>query len=471
MNATEHYDLIIIGAGPAGYVAAIRAAQLGFSVACCDSRPSFGGTCLNVGCIPSKALLESSAFYHRIQEESEIHGIKAKASFNFKDIRDRKNSIVQKLQKGIAFLFSQQGIKGFHAQASLKDKNTVSLKHPDGKTSEIQAKKAIIIATGSSPSPLPGISIDESMIVSSTGALDFQEVPEHLVVVGGGVIGLEIGSVYRRLGAKVSVIEYLNTLTPGMDKELTKAFHKSLTKQGFSFHFRTKVTQAKIQKKSVIIEAVNADDDSKSSSFTADKLLIAIGRRPATENLDTKNVGITTDAHGFIPVDDHFQTSCHGIYAIGDCIGGAMLAHKAEEEAIALVESLAGQKGHVDYLSIPSIIYTEPEVASVGNTEEQLKEQKIAYKAGKASFAANGRAMAMNETDGFVKILACADTDTILGAHIIGPQAGNLIHEVTAVMAYRGSSEDLARTNHAHPTLNETVKEAAKKIHNMSISS
>ena len=468
MTQTENFDIIIIGGGPAGYVAAIRAAQLGFSVACCDAREQFGGTCLNVGCIPSKALLQSSALYHEIQHAKE-HGIIAEATLDFAQMQKRKNAIVERLCKGIAFLFKKNKVTGIQGFASFQDEKTIHVVAQDKTTRSITANKAIIIASGSVPSEIPGIKIDEQNIVSSTGALSFDAVPEHLVIAGGGVIGLEIGSVYRRLGSKVTVVEFLDTLTPGMDKELTKAFQKSLEKMGMTFLFQHKITAAECHKKGVHITVNPAAEGGEPTEIAADKLLVAIGRRPYTDGLGLEKIGIKTEK-GALIVDKNFATSIEGIYAIGDCIGGMMLAHKAEEEGIALVESLAGEAGHVDYTSIPSIIYTEPEVAFVGMSEEQLQQQHIAYSVGKASFGANGRAMAMDATDGFAKVLACPKTDRILGAHIIGPAAGDLLHEVTAVMAFGGSSEDLARINHAHPTLAETLKEAAKKISHMSIS-
>ncbi len=451
------YDLIVIGGGPGGYVGAIRAAQLGMKVACVEKRGALGGTCLNVGCIPSKALLESSHHYEAANHEFGQHGIEVTTKLNLKQMMKNKDEIVKGLTGGIEMLFQKNKVEYVKGHGTITGANEVTV----GKKK--LSTKHIMIATGSDVMPLPGVKIDEKQIVSSTGALELSKVPKHLIMIGGGVIGLELGSVWRRLGAKVTVIEFMDRITPGMDAGLTKEFHKLLEKQGFEFKLSTKVTGAKKDAKGVTLTMEPASGG-KRETMKADVVLVSIGRRPYTDKLGLDKVGIETDKRGFIPVNEQWQTSVPGIYAIGDVIVGPMLAHKAEEEGVAVAEILAGQHGHVNYNVIPSVIYTWPEVASVGQTEEQLKEAGIDYKAGKFSFMANSRARATLQTDGFVKILSDKITDQVLGVHIIGPQAGDLIHECCVAMEFGASAEDIARTCHAHPTLSEAVKEAALAV-------
>lgn len=455
---SESYDLIVIGGGPAGYVASIRAAQLGFKTACVESRGALGGTCLNVGCIPSKALLESSHHYDEAKNHFAGHGIKiGKLELDLKAMMKNKNEIVSGLTKGIEGLFKKNKVTFIKGHGEITGKGEVTVGKDKLKT------KNILIATGSSVMELPGVKIDEKTIVSSTGALELKQVPEHLVVIGGGVIGLEMGSVWRRLGAKVTVVEFLDRITPGVDTELAKAFQKTLEKQGIEFRLGMKVTKADAKGKSVTL-SVEPAKGGKAETIKADVALVAIGRKSHTEKLGLDNVGIKTDKRGRIDVDSHFRTNVEGIYAVGDVIVGPMLAHKAEEDGVAAVEIMAGQAGHVDYNTVPCVVYTWPEVAWVGKTEEELKEAGVDYKSGKFPFMANSRGRSIGETDGFVKILADAKTDRVLGAHIIGPDAGTLIAEVVSVMEFGGSSEDIARTCHAHPTLNEAVKEAALAV-------
>ena len=457
------FDVVVIGGGPGGYVCAIRAAQLGFKTACVEKRGSLGGTCLNVGCIPSKALLQASEKYEEAQHGLAAMGIKAgKVALDLKAMLSHKDKVVGDLTKGVEFLFKKNKIAYLKGTGTIKGSGTLTVTDADGKVQEVAAKH-IIIATGSDHMPLPGVEIDEKRIVSSTGALELDKVPGHLVVIGGGYIGLEMGSVWLRLGAKVTVVEFLDRIVPGMDGEVGKAFQRILKKQGMDFRLSTKVTGAKANAKGVALTLEPAKGG-EAEAMKADIVLVAIGRRPYTEGLGLSEAGVAIDNAGRITIDDHFRTNVAGIYAIGDAVAGPMLAHKAEEEGVALAEILAGQAGHVNYETVPGIVYTWPEVAAVGKTEEQLKEAGIAYKVGKFPFTANSRARANLSTDGFVKILADAETDRILGAHIIGPDAGNLIHEVVVNMEFRGSAEDLARTFHGHPTLNEAVKEAALAV-------
>jgi len=459
----NNFDLIVIGAGPGGYVAAIRAAQLGMKVACIDKRGPAGGTCLNVGCIPSKALLQSSELYEEAAHNFEKHGIKVSGlKVDLAAMMARKSKVVEDLTKGIEGLFKKNKVTYFKGHGIVMGKGEVAVKLNDGGNEGLKTKN-ILIATGSDVMPLPGVEIDEKRIVSSTGALELPEVPKQLIIIGGGVIGLEMGSVWRRLGSEVTVIEYLDRICPGMDLELAKAFQKTLEKQGIKFILGTKVTAAKISGKTVNITAEPAKGGEK-QELKADYVLVAIGRRPYTEKLGLKESGVELDERGRIKVDGHFETNIKGIYAIGDVIQGPMLAHKAEEDGIAAVETMAGQAGHVDYNLVPGVVYTWPEVASVGKSEEDLKAAGVEYKAGKFPFLANSRARATGETDGFVKILADAKTDKVLGVHIIGPDAGTLIAEAVAVMEFGGAAEDIARTCHAHPTLNEAVKEAALAV-------
>lgn len=452
---SESFDLIVIGAGPGGYVAAIKAAQLGLKTACVEKRGTLGGTCLNVGCIPSKALLHSSEMFEETAQHAAAHGIKTgKVSLDLKAMLKRKDDVVAGLTKGIEGLFAKNKVTWLKGEGKITGANEVSV----GKTK--YAAKNILIATGSDVMTLPGVEVDEKKIVSSTGALELPEVPKKLVVIGAGVIGLELGSVWRRLGAEVEVIEFLDRITPGMDAELSKQFQKVLEKQGITFRLGHKVTAAKKTAKGVTL-SVEPAKGGKKESLTADVVLVCIGRKPYTQGLGLESVGIKADERGRVPVDGHFQTSVPSIYAIGDVIVGPMLAHKAEEEGIAAVEIISGQKPHINYDAIPSVVYTAPEVASVGKTEEQLKEAGVAYKVGKFPFLANSRGRAVGQTDGFVKILADAETDEVYGMHIIGPDAGTLIAEASLALEYRASSEDIARTSHAHPSLNEAVKEAA----------
>lgn len=455
---SEQFDLIVIGGGPAGYIGAIRAAQLGMKVACIEKRGALGGTCLNVGCIPSKALLESSKLYNEIKLHGAAHGIKtSKVEIDLPAMMAQKSTTVTGLTQGIEGLFKKHKITYIKGTGEIVDVHAVRVEK------EVYRTKNILIATGSDVVSLPGITIDEKKIVSSTGALTLDKVPEHLVVIGGGVIGLELGSVWKRLGAKVTVVEFLDRIIPGMDGEVAKQFQKILEKQGFEFRLGTKVTGADAKGKKVKLTTEPAAGG-KGESLEADVVLVAVGRKPYTEGLGLDKVGIATDPRGRIPINDHFQTSQKNIYAVGDVVVGPMLAHKAEEEAVIAVEIMAGQSGHIDHNLIPGVIYTWPEVAAVGKTEEQLKEEGTEYKVGKFPFLANSRGRAIGQTDGFVKILAHAKTDRVLGVHILGPDAGTLIAEAVAVMEFGGAAEDIARTSHAHPTLNEAVKEAALAV-------
>ena len=454
----SEFDLVVIGGGPGGYVAAIRAAQLGMNTACVEMRGALGGTCLNVGCIPSKALLESSHHYEEAKTHFAEHGIKATVSLDLATMLARKDKVVLDLTKGIEGLFKKNKVTYIKGKGTLKSATEVLV---DGK--EVIKTKRILIATGSEVMPLPGVAVDEKKIVSSTGALELSQVPAHLVVVGGGVIGLELGSVWRRLGSKVTVVEFLDRIAGPMDAEVAKQFQRTLEKQGIEFKLGTKVIAADAKGKGVSLTLEPAKGGDK-ETLAADVVLVSIGRRPYTAGLGLEAVGVKLDERGRISVNGHFETSVKGVYAIGDVIAGPMLAHKAEEDGVAAAEIMAGQKAHVDYNLVPGVIYTWPEVASVGKTEEEVKVAGVAYKAGKFPFLANSRGRAVGETDGFVKIIADAKTDRVLGVHIIGPDAGTLIHEACLVMEYGGSSEDLARTCHAHPTLNEAVKEAALAV-------
>jgi len=458
MDNTNSYDLIVIGAGPGGYVCAIRAAQLGMKVACVEKRGTLGGTCLNVGCIPSKALLSASEKYHEAKDGLDKMGIKVSGvKLDLKGMMAHKTGVIDSNTKGIEFLFKKNKVDWLKGAGKI-----VAAGQVDVGGAMYQAKN-IVIATGSDVAVPPGITLDETRIVSSTGALELTEVPKKMVVIGGGVIGLELGAVWGRLGADVTVIEYMDKILPTMDGELSKEMLKILTKQGMTFKLSTKVASAVADKKGVTLEVEPAAGGAK-ETLKADIVLVAVGRKAYTDGLGLDEVGVERDERGRVKTDAHFQSNVAGIYAIGDVIAGPMLAHKAEDEGVVLAEILAGQTGHIDYNLIPGVVYTWPEVASVGQTEEQLKGAGVDYKIGKFPFMANGRARAMNCTDGFVKILACAKTDRVLGCHIIGPEAGTLIAEVTAVMEFGGSSEDIARTCHAHPTLEEVVKEAALAV-------
>ncbi|MHA1600642.1 MAG: dihydrolipoyl dehydrogenase [Alphaproteobacteria bacterium] len=464
------YDVIIIGGGPGGYVCAIRAAQLGLKTACIEKRGVLGGTCLNVGCIPSKALLHASEIYAEAHGGMESLGIKlGKVGLDLAAMLGHKDKVVADLTKGIEFLLRKNKVDYIKGTAALAEAGTVVV--DDGKGKSELKTKAIVIATGSNHMDLPGIAIDEKRIVSSTGALSLAKVPKHLVVIGGGYIGLELGSVWLRLGAKVTVVEFLERIVPGMDVEIGKTFQRVLKKQGMVFRLGTKVTGAKAGKSGIALSIEPAKEGGTAETLEADAVLVAIGRRPYTAGLGLESVGVKVDGGGRIEVDHKFQTNIPGIHAIGDVIAGPMLAHKAEDEGVALAEILAGQSGHVNYETVPGIVYTWPEVAAVGKTEEQLKEAGIAYKVGKFPFSANSRARVAAHSEGLVKILADAANDRILGAHIIGPDAGTLIHEVVVAMEFGGSAEDLARSFHGHPTLNEAVKEAAMAVDGRAIHS
>jgi dihydrolipoyl dehydrogenase len=456
-----HYDLVVIGTGPGGYVCAIRAAQLGMKVAVVEKRATHGGTCLNVGCIPSKALLHASEAYAEAAHDFAGMGIKVKPELDLAAMLAFKDSGVKGNVDGVEFLLKKNKIDTFHGTGRITAPHTVEVTESKGKTQ--LAAKAIVIATGSEVAHVPGIDIDEKRIVSSTGALSLPKVPKRMVVIGGGYIGLELGSVWSRLGSEVTVVEMLHTITPGLDGELAKQLQRILQKQGLTFKLGAKVVKVDAKGKGVTL-TVEPVDGGKKETLECDVVLVAVGRVPNTEGLGLDDVGVETHARGRVIVDHKFQTNVPGIYAIGDVIAGPMLAHKAEEEGVAVAEDLAGQAGHVNYDVIPSVVYTAPEVASVGKTEEQLKEAGIAYKVGKFPFTANGRAKVNRTTEGFVKILADEATDRVLGVHIIGPDAGTMIAEAAVLMEFGGSAEDLARTCHAHPTLNEAVKEAALAV-------
>jgi len=449
----------VIGAGPGGYVSAIRAAQLGLKTALVEKRKTLGGTCLNVGCIPSKALLQSSHLYEEANHTFADHGIKAgKMTVDVAAMLKRKDSVVADTVKGIDFLMNKNKITVVTGIGTITAADEVTV--AQGKKQQVLKTENIIIASGSDVAPLSGVKIDEKQIVSSTGALTLNKVPKSMVVIGAGVIGLEMGSVWRRLGAKVTVVEFLDCVFPGMDGEISKQAQRIFGKQGVEFKLSTKVTGAKSAKDGVTL-SMESVDGSKKETMKADVVLVSIGRRPYIDGLGLDKVGVEVTDRGFVKVDDDYQTNVPGIFAIGDAIGGAMLAHKAEEEGYVCAELIAGQSGHIDYNAIPGVVYTWPEVASVGKTEEQLKEAGVQYKTGKFPFSANARARANNDTDGFVKILSDATTDRILGAHIIGPEAGDLIQEVVVAIEFGGSAEDLARTSHGHPGLSEAIKEAA----------
>ena len=459
--ANESFDLVIIGTGPGGYVAAIRAAQLGMKVAVVEKRATFGGTCLNVGCIPSKALLQSSHLFEQAGHDLGVHGIVlGPPKLDFAQLMKRKGEVVDATTKGVAFLFRKNKITAFQGTGRIEKAGSVVVLGDDGAIKDTLAAKNILIASGSEVTPLPGVAVDEKKIVSSTGALELAEVPKHLVVVGAGIIGLELGSVWRRLGSEVTVVEFLDRITPGVDDEITKQFQRSLTKQGLKFKLSSKVTKAETTDSGVTL-TVEPAKGGAAETLQADVVLVCIGRRPLVEGLGLDKVGVKLTAHGRIAVDAHLQTSVPGIYAIGDVIDGPMLAHKASEDGIACVETIAGQKGHVDWDLVPSVIYTQPEVAWVGKTEEQLKAAGVAYKVGKYPFTADPRSRANAATEGFVKVLADKATDKVLGVHIIGAEAGTMIAESVMAMEFSASAEDIGRVCHAHPTVNEATKEAA----------
>ena len=461
------FDIIVIGSGPGGYVAAIRAAQLGKKVACIEKSESLGGTCLNIGCIPSKALLYSSEKFHYLKNFSSEHGIKINnIEIDLSKLMKRKENIVKKLTNGISFLFKKNKITHLTGHASFIDKNTLLVKSSN-EEKKISADN-IIIATGSSTVNIPSIKIDEEKIITSTGALSLNKIPSTLLIIGGGYIGLEMGSVWARLGSKVTVVEMLDRIVPNMDHEISFQYMKSLQQQDFDFKLSYKVINTKILKDFVEV-TIESLKDQKQFSLKSEVVLVAVGRKPNIEGLNLENVGIKINKNKSIEINQNFQTTVKNVYAIGDVVPGPMLAHKAEDEGIACVEKILGQKPHINYNSIPSIIYTNPEVSSVGKTEEQLKEEKIDYKIGKFPFIANGRALTTSSTEGFVKILVDKKTDSILGAHIIGHDAGNLIAEIVTVIDFGGSSEDIARICHAHPTTSEAVREAAFSADNRAI--
>ena len=451
----DSFDVIVIGSGPGGYVCAIRAAQLGLKTACVEMRDTLGGTCLNIGCIPSKALLQSSENFHELAESFKDHGILVDGiQLDLARMQARKGEVVTANVKGVEFLFKKNKITWLKGAGRIASPGQVAV------GDKVYGAKNIVIATGSESVPLANVPVDEKRIVTSTGALELSEVPKHLVVIGGGVIGLELGSVWRRLGAEVTVVEFMDRIVPGMDSEVAKTFERLLTKQGLKFRLSSKVTSAVTTDHGVDLTIEPAKGD-EAETMQADVVLLAIGRRPYTQALGLSEAGVEMDQRGFVKTDAHYRTNIAGIYAIGDVITGPMLAHKAEDEGVACAELIAGQAGHVNYEAIPSVVYTWPEVASIGATEEALKKDNVAYNVGKFPFLANGRARAMGSTDGFVKILADKTTDRVLGAHIIGPDAGTLIAEIAIAIEFGASAEDIARTCHAHPTLSETVKEAA----------
>ena len=464
----ERFQAVVIGGGPGGYVCAIRLAQLGLKTACIESRGSLGGTCLNVGCIPSKSLLNLSEEFHKVKNLSskgiEIGDVK----LNLSKMMKSKDKAVTVLTKGVEFLFKKNKVNYYKGTGSFKSKNEILIKDDKNNETLIQSDK-IIIATGSSPVSLPEIKFDEKIIVSSTGALKLEQVPKKMIVVGGGYIGLEMGSVWSRLGSEVQVVEFLDHITPGMDKEISTEFMKILKKQGIKFHMQHKVEKVVKSTTGAIISTI--DNNGNKKDFDCDVVLISVGRKPNTKELNLEKIGIELDDKNRIKTDKSFKTNLNNIYAIGDVITGPMLAHKAEDEGIAVAENIAGQSGHVNYDTIPGVIYTTPEVASIGKTEEQLKDKNIKYKIGKFSFMANSRAKAIDDAEGFVKILADEKTDKVLGAHLIGPHAGELIAEIGIAMEFGASSEDIARTCHAHPTFSEAVKEAALSVDKRAIHS
>ncbi len=465
---SEKFQVVVIGGGPGGYVCAIRLSQLGLKTACIEARGSLGGTCLNVGCIPSKSLLNLSEEFHKVKglanKGIEVGDVK----LNLDKMMKSKDKAVTVLTKGVEFLFKKNKVTYFKGYGSFKSQNEISIKDNENKETTIQSEKTII-ATGSVATSLPGIEIDEQKIVSSTGALKLEKVPKKMVVVGGGYIGLEMGSVWSRLGSEVQVVEFLDHITPGMDKEISSEFMKILKKQGIKFNMQNKVETIKKNKSGVTVSTV--DKDGNKNNLDCDVVLISVGRKANTEGLNLETVGVKLDDKKRIKTDKSFKTNLENIYAIGDVISGPMLAHKAEDEGIAVAENIAGQSGHVNYDTIPGVVYTTPEVAAIGKTEEQLKDSKLKYKVGKFSFMANSRAKAIDDAEGFVKILADEKTDKVLGAHIIGPHAGELIAEIGVAMEFGASSEDIARTCHAHPTFSEAVKEAALSVDKRAIHS
>ena len=465
---SSNFQAVVIGGGPGGYVCAIRLAQLGLKTACIESRGSLGGTCLNVGCIPSKSLLNLSDEFHKVKHLSNKGIEVGEIKLNLNKMMKSKDKAVTVLTKGVEFLLKKNKVSYFKGHGSFKSNNKILIKDSSNKETIIEAEK-VIIATGSIPVSLPGINFDEKIILSSTGALKIEKVPQKMVVVGGGYIGLEMGSVWSRLGAEVHVIEFLDHITPGMDKEISQEFMKILKKQGIKFHMQHKVE--KVEKNNYGAVVSTTDKDGNKKDFDCDVVLISVGRMPNTEGLNLEKVGVKLDKKKRVMTDNNFKTNQDNIYAIGDVISGPMLAHKAEDEGIAVAENIAGQSGHVNYDTIPGVVYTTPEVAYIGKSEERLREMGIDYKIGKFSFMANSRAKAIDDAEGFVKILADAKTDKVLGAHLIGPHAGELIAEIGIAMEFGASSEDIARTCHAHPTFSEAVKEAALSVDKRAIHS
>lgn len=454
----ENFDVVVIGSGPGGYVSAIRCAQLGMKTAIIEKYKTLGGTCLNVGCIPSKALLDSSEHFYNAKHTFKEHGIELNdLKVNLSQMINRKSEVVSQTSGGIDFLMKKNKITVFNGHGTFVDKNTIEITKESGEKNQVNSKN-IIVATGSKPASLPGIIIDKNRIITSTEALELKEVPKHMVIIGGGVIGLELGSVYARLGSKISVVEYADSIISMMDKALGKELQKSLKKLGFDFYLSHKVTGAVSNGNEVIVSAENSK--SEKIELKGDYCLVSVGRKAYTENLGLEKVGLTTDKAGRIEVNSHLETNVPGVFAIGDVVKGAMLAHKAEEEGVLVAEYLAGQKPHINYLLIPGVVYTWPEVASVGYTEEQLKESGKSYKTGSFPFRASGRARASMDLDGFVKVLADKETDEILGVHMIGPRVADMIAEAVVAMEYRASAEDIARMSHAHPTFTESFKEA-----------
>ena len=458
----DSFDVVVIGGGPGGYNAAIRAGQLGLKSACVDKRGTFGGTCLNVGCIPSKALLYTSELYEQAREKLPKLGIKTSAELDLPSMMAHKTKVVGELTKGVEFLLKKNKSEAIVGAARIASPGKVDVKLKDGSARTLETKH-IVIATGSDVAPLPGVTIDDERIVSSTGALSLKTVPKRLLVVGAGYIGLELGSVWRRLGSEVTVVEFLDRITPGLDGEVAKQFQRLLTRQGMKFHLSTKVTGVE-KKGDALSVTVQPAQGSAAQTLETDIVLVAIGRRPYTDSLGLAELGVQRDSKGRVTTDARYRTNVEGIWAIGDCREGAMLAHKAEDEAVAAIENIAGRSGHVNYDAIPAVVYTHPEVASVGKTEEELKAAGVEYKSGKFSFTANARAKTIAATEGFAKVLADAKTDRVLGVHIVGAEAGNLIQEAAFAIEIGAASEDIARTSHAHPTLTEAVRQAAMGV-------
>lgn len=455
---SSSYDLVVIGAGPGGYVCAIRAAQLGLSVACIEKEPTLGGTCLNVGCIPSKALLESSELFHKANHQFAKHGIRVLPELDLEAMMARKDKIVGQLTRGIGGLFEKNGITSYRGLGRFRSASEVEVLDGKGKVVDTLGASAVVIATGSHVASLSGVDIDGERVIGSTEALSLAEPPEHMIVIGAGVIGLEMGSVWRRLGSRVTVLEYLDRVLPGADADISKQAKRSFSKQGIKFRLGVRVQGAEASPDGVVVAYQEGDS---TECIEGDVVLVAVGRNAHTEGLGLEAVGLTTNPRGRLEVDASFRTAVEGIYAIGDVVPGPMLAHRAEDEGVAVAEILAGLPGHVNHDVIPAVVYTDPEIASVGKTEAELTEAGISYRVGRFPFQANGRAKALEGTEGFVKILADAETDRLLGAHIIGPMAGELIGELALAMEFGASAEDVARTCHAHPTLSEVVREAA----------